>query len=395
MICVCSLILLPQLALAQSSADTGKGLSVPSWAKGIADSFSKPLHPVVGGVASGGGLGAGIGYDSPDDTAWYQKAEAMVTMRRYWSLEGEVGRRSLDKRFEVGAFGAVRHMNRIDYFGLGPRAAFEDHSVFRLRDTAFGARGWHRVAPAIRLGGSASIYVPSLGSGVHPRVPSIEEVFSEASVPGFSAEPTFGRYRGFAELIYPVLPDPEAIDDTTHYGGTYQLALEAVRDQDAGRHSFHRWEAEVQQRIPGIRPGQRLTLHGLVATTNSGADVPFYMLYTLGGSGGLKAFRPDLLGTDGTRATLRGFRSYRFRDRDLVLMQAEYRIPLHRNVQATVFVDSGQVAPRPSELFKDLRTSTGFSLGYVRKGKSVGRVDVGFGGGEGIHVLWSFGSFQN
>ena len=80
--------------------------------------------------------------------------------------------------------------------------------------------------------------------------------------------------------------------------------------------------------------------------------MPFYLLYTLGGSGGLKTFRPDLLGGDGTRATLRGFRNFRFRDRNLVLMQAEYRIPVHRSVHATVFVDAGQVAPRPSELFE-------------------------------------------
>ena len=51
---------------------------------------------------------------------------------------------------------------------------------------------------------------------------------------------------------------------------------------------------------------------GLSRRPTAGADVPFYMLYTLGGSGGLKTFRPDMLGGDGTRATLRGFRNYPF-----------------------------------------------------------------------------------
>ena len=224
---------------------------------------------------------------------------------------------------------------------------------------------------------------------------SIEEVFTPASVPGFAAEPTFGRYRGFVEFLHPVMDDSAALDESGSYRGAYQVAFEAVRDHESGTHDFHRWETEVQQRIPGLRPGQHLTLHGFLASTNTGADVPFYMLYTLGGSGGLKTFRPDLLGTDGTRASLRGFRNYRFRDRDLVLMQAEYRIPVHRHIQTTVFVDAGQVAPRTSELFSDLRTSTGFSLSYMRKGKTVGRMDVGFGGGEGVHIFWSFGSFQN
>ena len=211
---------------------------------------------------------------------------------------------------------------------------------------------------------------------------------------GLSAEPVFGRYRGYVEFTHPALADP-LLEAADNYGGTYQVALEAVRDYDHGRHNFQRWETELQQRIPGFRSGHRLTLHGLLAGTNAGADVPYYMLYTLGGSGGLKAFRPDMLGSDGTRATLRGFRNYRFRDRNLLLMQAEYRIPLHRNVHSTVFIDAGQVAPRTSALFSDIRKSTGFSLSYVRKGRTVGRMDVGFGGGEGVQVFWSFGAFQN
>jgi hypothetical protein len=389
---------LPQVSWAQSSADTEVGsgsLPVPGWAKGTIESFSKPLHPVIGGVASGGGLGVGVGYDSPDDRRWYQNAEAMVTVRRYWSLEGEVGRRSLAKRSQIGLFGGVRHMGRVRFFGIGPNTLFENDSAFRLTEKTLGTRGWHRVAPALRLGGSAAIYLPDSGRGTSPSVPSIEQMFSESSVPGFSAEPTFGRYRAFAELLYPVLADPNAVAASNAYGGTYQIALETVRDHESGRHSFHRWEVELQERIPGIGPGQRLTLHGFLAITSSDADVPFYMLYTLGGSGGLNAFRPDLMGTDGTSATLRSFRNYRFRDRHLVLMQAEYRIPIVERVRATVFVDSGQVAPRTSELFKELSTGTGFSLSYVHKGKSLARVDVGMAGGEGVQIFWRFGSFEN
>jgi hypothetical protein len=393
-------LMLPLRAAAQdpqistNDPEDFENLPVPSWGQPIIDSFSKPVHPVVGGVASGGGLGFGIGYNSPEDKRWYQEGEAMVTVRRYWALEGEIGRRSLSNRSQIAAFGLVRHMPRLDYFGIGPDTVFEDRSAFRMREHTFGTRGWFRPAPAVRLGGTIAAYMPDLGRGANPSVRSIEEVFTESSVPGFDAQAMFGKYRGFVEFQYPVLDEPDTLGEPASYHGAYQLALETVRDYDTGRHDFHRWETEVQQQIPGFRPGQRLTLHGFLASTNSEADVPFYMLYTLGGSGGLKSFRRDLLGTDGTRATLRGFRNYRFRDRDLVLMQAEYRIPVHRNVHTTVFVDSGQVAPRTSELFKDLRTSTGFSLSYVRRGRTLGRMDVGFGGGEGVHLFWSFGALQ-
>ena len=391
-------VLVPLSAAAQTAQTSNtpgdvENLPVPGWAQGIIDSFSKPVHPVIGGVASGGGLGFGVGYDSADDTRWYQQAEAMVTMRRYWSLEGEIGRRSLSKRSQIGAFGAVRHMGRLDFFGIGPQSAFENRSAYRQREHTFGTRGWFRVAPAVRMGGTVAAYMTDLGPGRSPKVRSIEQVFTPAEVPGFNAQQTFGRYRGFVEFTNPPVVD-EALE-AEQSRGRYQFAVEAVRDHSDGANNFNRVETELQQRIPGMRPGQRLTLHGFVATTHGGDDVPYYMLYTLGGSGGLKSFRPDLLGGDGTRASLRGFRNYRFRDRNLLLMQAEYRIPVHKYVHTSVFVDAGQVAPRPSDLFSDLRANTGFSASFVRKGKTVGRMDVGFGGGEGVHLFWSFGAFQD
>ncbi len=393
------LLAVPLSAKAQTTQDAQtpsakeiEKLPIPSWGKAIIESFSKPLHPVIGGVATNSGIGAGIGYNSPEDGTWYRNAKAMATWRRSWSLEGEVGRRSLSRRSQVAAFAASRHMSRLDYFGIGPDTVVGNRAAFRLRETIIGTRGWVRPVPAVRLGGSIAAYMPDLGRSFGRSRP-IEVVFGEASVPGFATEPTFGRYRGFIEFMHPVLDEADTLEDSKRYRGAYQVAFEAARDYDTGRHNLHRWETEVQQRIPGFKSGQRLTLHGFLASTNSTADVPYYLMYTLGGSGGLKTFRPDMLGGDGTVATLRGFRNFRFRDRDVVLMQAEYRIPVHRSVHTTVFVDAGQVAPRTSELFKDLHTNTGFSLSYLRKGRTLGRMDVGFGGGEGVHVFWSFSAF--
>ena len=319
----------------------------------------------------------------------------MATFRRYWLLEGEVGHRSDSNRAQLGAFGAVRDMGRISYYGIGPDTVLSRRAAFGLRETSLGTRGWIRPVPAVRLGGSVAAYMPNIGPSNSSRIASIESVFGDASVvPGLAAEPTFGRYRGFIELSHPSSDDRDTPDGNS-YRGAYQLAFETVRDYESGQHNFHRWETEVQQRVPGLRAGHRLTLHGFLASTNSGSDVPFYMLYTLGGSGGLKTFRPDMLGSDDTRASLRGFNNFRFRDRNLVLMQAEYRIPLHKYVHSTVFFDAGQVAPRTSDLFSELRANTGFSLSYMRKGRTLGRMDVGFGGGEGVHVFWSFGAFQD
>jgi hypothetical protein len=386
-----ALLIIPDAARAQSSPKDDT-LPLPAPAQAVIDSFSKPLHPILGGVAPGGGMGVGVGYDTPKSEDWFHNAEARITINRYWLLSGETGRQTARSR--IGIFGQMRHMNRLDFFGIGPDSRRSNRTDFRLRETAAGVGGWVRAHPALRLGGGAQIYSPELGSGQSPSVVSIEQFFTPASVPGFDADPVFVRYRGYAEALYPVLADVDHPNgEYAGYQGTYQIAVEAARDTKSGQHNFHRWETEIQQRFAGFRPGHRFTLHGLMAVTNADADVPFYLQYTLGGGGGLSAFRPNMIGTDGTRATLRGYQNYRFRDKDIVLTQAEYRVPLHKAVHATVFVDAGQVAPTTSDLFTKWKTGTGFSLSYMRKGATLGRLDVGYGGNEGLHFFWSFGGF--
>jgi hypothetical protein len=371
-------------------AQTQDELPIPSAAKAVLESFEKPLHPILGSVAPGGGIAVGVGYDTPRSQDWFHNASAKVTFSRYWALEAETGRQTQKSR--LGVFAAVRNMNDLDFFGVGSNSVREAESSYRLRESSFGTRGWLRVRPDLRLGGTAQIYSPALGSGSDlPR--SIENVFAPADVPGFEADPLFTRYRGFVELTHPTLADP-ANPDARYRGdqGIYQLAFEAMRDHDGGRFNFHRIEAEAREQFAGLRPGQRLTLHALLGVTNQSAVVPYYLQYTLGGNS-LNAFRPNTIGSDGTKATLRSFENYRFRDRDLLVMQAEYRIPLSKAVDATVFYDAGQVAGRVPDLFKDIKQGAGFSLSYMHAGAALIRLDVGHGGGEGLHMFWSFGGF--
>ena len=162
-------LLLPLQAAAQDSqtpasppVDVGD-LPVPAWGKGSSIRFPSRFIRSLAASRPDGGVGAGVGYNSPEDNGWFQDARAMATLRRFWSLEGEVGRRSLSKRSQIGAFGAVRHMGRLDYFGIGPDTDLDNRAAFRLRETTFGTRGWFRPVPAVRLGGSISAYMPDLG----------------------------------------------------------------------------------------------------------------------------------------------------------------------------------------------------------------------------------------
>ena len=126
--------------------------------------------------------------------------------------------------------------------------------------------------------------------------------------------------------------------------------------------------------------------------TDAGQDVPFFLQPTLGGKSEIGSIHDDRLGSDGTDATLRGYRDLRFRDRNLLLVQAEYRVPLWGPIDATAFADAGKVAPSRSELdFTDLRRDVGFSLSIMKGWEPWARMDVAFGSGEGVRVFFSLG----
>ena len=119
---------------------------------------------------------------------------------------------------------------------------------------------------------------------------------------------------------------------------------------------------EVIQHIPILREAWVISLHGLAETTwpKDGQQVPFFMLSSLGGG-----------------SNLRGFSSWRFRDRHSLLMQAEWRIMANRFFETTVFYDAGKVAARTSDLdFDGLKSDYGFGARFHTPFSTAFRVDV-------------------
>jgi outer membrane translocation and assembly module TamA len=74
---------------------------------------------------------------------------------------------------------------------------------------------------------------------------------------------------------------------------------------------------------------------------------------------------------------LRGFSSWRFRDRHSLLLQAEWRIMANRFFDTAVFYDTGKVAPRSSDLdFHGLKHDYGFGARFHTPFSTALRVDV-------------------
>ena len=118
--------------------------------------------------------------------------------------------------------------------------------------------------------------------------------------------------------------------DYARRGGLYKIARHHYADRDS-TYSFSRLDAEVVQHIPILRENWVISLRGRLETTLDDDDqVPYFLLPSLGSG-----------------STLRGYSSWRFRDRHACCCRASgggFRIALALDM--AFFYDTGMVAPR-------------------------------------------------
>jgi outer membrane protein assembly factor BamA len=106
-------------------------------------------------------------------------------------------------------------------------------------------------------------------------------------------------------------------------------------------YTFGRLDAEAQQFIPILRENWVIAMRALASSTmtDEGSAVPAVLMPDLGGS-----------------RTLRGYPSWRFRDRHRLLFTGEYRWTAGSFVDMALFIDAGKVAADAGDL--DLRGLT-------------------------------------
>jgi outer membrane translocation and assembly module TamA len=241
----------------------------------------------------------------------------------------------------------------------------------------------------IRIGGRVEQLLPDVGDGRNKDVRSITQAFTDLDAPGLIEQPNFAAYSGFLIVQF-----PDDLNQLARLGGDVRASYTAVRDLNGRDFGFGRVTLEAQQRVAGFRETDKLTLHQLYsgAGASPGSRVPFYLQETLGGVGEVRSFNDEIIGSDATKATLRGFRDLRFRGPQLLLLQAEYRLKVVGPVDATVFVDAGAIASRRADLTRSrFARNVGVSVSVMTIDATAFRVDVGFGGREGAHVFFSVG----
>ena len=353
------------------------------------------VHLVTGVVVPGSGMAAGVGYTnsdiikSDDSETWRSKfdASARVSTRKYWEFNTNLRlTRTLNKfssgggppgDLKINIYALIKDMPRLDFFGIGPNSREQDRAVYHYREGVLGADISSPVESHLDIGGAFETILPRIRFIKNPTVRSVERVYSDANAPGIRRQPVFLRFVAFAGLHSAGQPESRMVD--------YKFFYNFYQDVDEHRFSFRRFDADLKHKFPfGKNRENEIDIRGRLSfsETKDLQRVPFYLLQTLGGS--------NISNED----TLRGFRDYRFRDRDLALLQLEYMRTLYGPIDLIAFYDTGKVAPSISR-FDEGRLRHTYGLGLVikpRRGDNVlFRFYVAFGSGEGMHTYFGLG----
>jgi hypothetical protein len=327
----------------------------------------------LGSLTTGSGFAYGAGYRSRRlfDGVGHIDAWAGASMTRYWAAEANLRFPELaDGHLDLQAYGSRHDYPQEDYFGLGPLSLRRNHTDYAIQQTTVGFRAAVKPARIVAIGGGFEHIDTGVAEGTDSTVPSIDDVFDEASAPGLTRQPDYLR-----GLVYVEIDWRRPLN--ARKGGWYRAEIGRYDDRSGFGYSFNRFDLDLRQYVSFL--SERRVLAARVAMSTSSVDpnqdVPFYMMPTLGGND-----------------SLRGYRDYRFRGPHALLMQGEYRFEVWSGLDAALFYDAGKVAMRRSELdFNNLESDYGFGFRFNTDRGVVLRVDAAFGSRDGKHLWVVFG----
>jgi hypothetical protein len=330
------------------------------------------FYPVLGSVTTGGGFAIGPGYRRSGLLGGQVdlRVSGAGTFQRYWMVDATATMPRLAEGRVFADVGARRYdFPSEEFFGVGATSRREDKVTYGLRNLVVGGGAGVRPRPWLSLTGRVDWLTPRVDGGADDR--PIQDVFDDASAPGLARHTDFLRYEVSADVNYrQPLGNPRR-------GGQYVFTYSHFDDRDLGAYSFSRVDVDLQQYVPVFTERRVLALRLMTSASDAATQnqVPFYLQRTLGG--------PD---------DLRGFRRFRFRDENLLLLQAEYRWEIFTAVDGALFYDAGKVASRVEDIdLSDLESDYGIGFRFGTTNGVFLRVEGAFGSRGGKHFVLRYG----
>jgi hypothetical protein len=390
----------------------------------------QPLHIGVGSLAPQNGFGFGpafVTHWTPPNSSWRLNwdVDALATPNGSWragaymtaiwdripTIVASPGGTPSAHKSKLAVqevpvfhlFAQAISLNKIDYFGEGPDTQDTARSYFGMRETIVGANVVWPIFKTLNM----SLYGEADGRFVDIRPssgqssPSIEDLYTAATVPGLTSQPAFVQ---FGEGVR-IRPEFAGGYVRLNYLVTFQ---EYVSPGDS-EFSFQRFSVDLAHTFPlykatrALLPrdsngpddcSQSLETHSCPAVTRNlegsfgirflmndsivpaGHVVPFYFQPTLGGS--------DINGNP----ALASYQDYRFRAPNTLLARASFEHSIYKwPIGVTAMIDEGKVAMNRSDLdFTHLLHSYSAGLTLRAGGFPMVFLLFSWGGREGTHT---------
>lgn len=308
----------------------------------------KKFYPFIGSVYDGGAIALGAGYRTRFADTGRFDTHAAWSVRNYKALEANLHAPAmLNQRLTVDATGKWLDAPAVPFYGVGNDSLGVPRD-YAYRSTTAGALARYPTPTPVGLGGGMELL----------------------AIDSTDASPTYRHSRLFAEY------DSRTSPAYTRSGGLYRVDWSDYHDTKAGgRYSFRRIDAGVAQFVPLLRENWVIALRAAAASTGTAAghDVPGFLLPALGGS-----------------HTLRGYSTWRFRDRESLAFTGAYLWTAGPFVDMALFVDAGQVAPTMRDFnVRDFKTSHGIGMTLHTFDKTITRVELARTR-DGMGVSFSF-----
>jgi outer membrane protein assembly factor BamA len=264
--------------------------------------------------------------------------------------------------------GGWREATQVGFYGFGTGTTSKDDRANYGFQQPYGsatldvrpARNWLFLSAGVEY----SQWDQNPGDGSYP---SVEEIYTPETLPGLDATVTYLHTQGTAAI------DWRTSAGYSRTGGYYGATFHDYADSD-DLYSFRQVDYDVIQHIPLFRDAWVLSLHGRVETTytDDGQTIPFFMLPALGGG-----------------SSLRGFTSWRFRDRHSLLLQAEWRVLVNSFLDTALFFDAGKVTATRSDLDLD-HLKSNYGIGFRLHGPAATPLRIELAkSNEGLVVVFS------
>ena len=342
------------------------------WAERIMLGAPQGFYPWVGSVLSGGGLAAGPGYRHPfGDTASFSVI-AGWSIRSYKTVQANLHLPEVaDGKvlFDVD----LRWVDApsVTFHGIGNDTLRGDRTTFELEPLTVGFTAAVRPVRLVEAG--AGIDYLRVNTGAGTSAPSIEERFSSVTAPGLGTNPAYARSRAYAQF------DTRDSPGYTRRGVLLRADLSNYSQTSGSGSAFNRVDLDGRAFIPILRENWVIAFRALASMTDAadGEDVPFFLMPSLGG------------GSD-----LRAYSSFRFRDRNRLLLSAEYRWTPSEALDMALFYDAGKVSPDRSDLdFDGLKRSYGIGARFHAPNATFLRIEYARGSEGGRLVFAASPSF--